>query len=373
MHRPYFVGQVEHCSLRASGHWPDEPGVPSSSQSPGARDLLVSFGRAKVVHGSGVPSVPEEATKSIQHPQHPVPEDVRRAFDRLRQKHLDAAAGHFALVKAMRPTRAARAQRVELVENAARSLGIDVAKYRSRTDDFLKRLEESDRISAEPSNPELEPPTLDFNAPVPTARDHYFWLSHGESAGQEPYVVDLVPGQGFRVSGRHNHDDGSTIYRTFWVSGLFELHWERIPHSASGYWRSDPYVHLLGGLLGYTADGTIFSGDRWSNAWMARRQALLQHPPSGPYVLGEAVDRPQIIAIQTSLADDGVLRTYHAPGHQPMPSLTISRPIPGLSIWAAVEVRIDIQLEGDSGMWTGIGHPVHEFWVRHAQWPLIPI
>lgn len=304
----------------------------------------------------------------IEHPDHRVPADIREALDRRHQYQLEAAAARFKFAELLRPSDQARKDKVALLETAGRSLGIDPDNYRTTAGNRFDRLTASDVFTGERYANVFDLDALDYQPRRPAAVDHHFWWANSDWWHQNPYTAESRA-DGLWFFGRMNYDGASTTYRQFGVKARFELQAERIPPSPSGRWRSDPFVELWGGMLGYTLDAGWFSGDFWSNCWMIRRQTLMQHVFGGTRILGEAVESPQVIHIE----DDGKTRAYLAPGFQPMPGLVITVPAPGLSIWAELEVRFDIQLEGDSGMWTGAGGSSHHLVVRTFQWPLIPI
>jgi hypothetical protein len=304
----------------------------------------------------------------IEHPEHPVPRAIKEAFDRRHQHQLEAAAGRARLAELLRPDDRARKDKAALVEALGRVLGVDAGKYGQTVSDRFERLNSDEVFARQPYDDIFQLRPVDMAMPQPAAADHHFWWADTDWWHDSPYTAESRD-DGLWFFGRMNYDGASTTYRQFGVRARFELQPERIPASSSGRWRSDPFVELWGGMLGFTLNGGVFSGDFWANCWMRRRQTLVHSMSDGPRYLGEAVEVPQVIRIE----NHGTTRAFVAPGYQPMPPLVITGVTPGLSIWAELEVRFEIQLEGDSGMWTGVGGSSHHLVVRHFQWPLISL
>ena len=106
---------------------------------------------------------------------------------------------------------------------------------------------------------------------------------------------------------------------------------------------------------------------------MMTRQTLFQNVfgPQGPArkTLVENTSWQELIFLERSGADDGVERHHTLPGSIPMPSvpLNVSQIFPGSSIWAELEVRFDLQLEGAySLLWID-----REILLSTFQWPLV--
>ena len=102
---------------------------------------------------------------------------------------------------------------------------------------------------------------------------------------------------------------------------------------------------------------------------MITRQTLYQFVfgPSGSVArtIGEATN------VQTIFFEENKGRAVNhiLPGFRFMPQVTLNSFSPGLSIWAELEIRLEIQLEGNSFFWI---HPF-DLLIRGFQWPLVPI
>ena len=178
----------------------------------------------------------------------------------------------------------------------------------------------------------------------------------------------------FRADGLHflggvTTHDGDLYFDNFGAVALFELQSNRIPQSTSGRWLSIPHVELFGGLLGYTGDDDISTGDLWSKCWMHRDQQVFQwgFGPQGPAPL----IRGQAHESETLIFEENGERSVHANlrGFQLMPTVAVSNIDRANSLWARVEIRFDIQTEGaGSLLWLD-----PEVLLRTFAWPLIPV
>jgi len=203
----------------------------------------------------------------------------------------------------------------------------------------------------------------DLFADAPT--DHSFWWAETRWF-VPPSVRPEWRSDGLHFFGGPTHHSGDLFNTNFGAVSFFELQPERIPHSPSGRRVSAPHVELFGGLLGYTGDDDITTGDLWAKCWMHRRQTLLQFHfgPTGPVpvVVGEAREH------QSLIFEENRDRAVHVdlPGFQWMPPVTFGNVHTGLSLWAHLEVRFDIQLEGAGTLlWAD-----PEVLLRGFQWPL---
>ena len=198
-----------------------------------------------------------------EHPDHPVPVEIKEAFDRRHQHQLQAADARFKFAELVRPDDNARKEKAALVEAVGRTLGVDTGKYRTPVKDRFDRLTASNLFSGEQYANIFDLDALDFNPPMPERADHHFWWADSNWWAQGPYSVTDRP-DGLWFFGRMNYDGASTTYRQFGVKARFEIQANRIPPSVSGRYRSQPYVELWGGMLGFTLDGGWTSGDFWS-------------------------------------------------------------------------------------------------------------
>ncbi len=206
---------------------------------------------------------------------------------------------------------------------------------------------------------------LDFGPPAPV--DTTFWFASYTTSCTSPYGVS-EQADGLHYTGKKTSDSGSLQFFHYGVKSLYSISHDRIPPSSTGRWVSAPHVELFGRLGGYTGDSGVFDGDYWSKCWMIRRQTLVQNafgsPGPVPTVIGEATD------VQPVFNEENSHRfvEFTLPGFQAMPAVVLPSILGGLPIWAELEVRFDVQLEGTAFHWI---HPF-DLLVRLFQWPLLP-
>lgn len=211
---------------------------------------------------------------------------------------------------------------------------------------------------------------LSYYTYIPMRQDDNFWAATSTFFATPPYVAE-ARADGFHFRGKKTYNGSSLIKLSFGVKSRYELHASRVPRPNQPPWRSAPHVELFGQLLAWTERGGIFSGDNWSKCWMIRRQTLSQFIFAQPGTnnerkIGEAIEVQNIFNEENR----GRNQSHRFIGHQPMPPVVLTQIFPGVSIWAELEVRFDIQLEGNSLLW--IEHPF-DIVVRGFQWPLRPI
>ncbi|MGW3736681.1 hypothetical protein [Streptomyces sp. NPDC005148] len=311
---------------------------------------------------------------TFSNPNHPIPAEVGRELDLYHQAEMDATYRQFELAKLARPIEDERARRENFYRSVGRSLGVDVDEYREnvveRRRSRLKRMQDHDLSRRQP--PWYRGP-IDFEPPSPVITDPSFWAADFNMWFTLPFGGE---GQddGLHFRGRQTYEGGSLTFSNFGAKSRYELHANRIPPSSTGRWTSDPHVELFGGLLGYVGEGDIFSGDLWSKCWMIRRQSLFQFAPppaasGNRRVIGERVDVQELIFIAEGNIGDSVMHSVALPGFQAMPSVVLDSSVISseASIWAELEVRFDIQLEGNSFLWID----PDDILLRYFQWPLV--
>ncbi|MGW4239330.1 hypothetical protein ACWEJP_21340 [Streptomyces sp. NPDC004749] len=305
-------------------------------------------------------------------PKHSMPEEVIKELDLAQQEELEEMHQQRDLAKYARPDEEARAHIAETRRSVARSLGIDLDDYRAREAEHRARqLRKLEEVAETHVGLDRHLSPLDLEPPAPRAADPSFWFARAEASETTPFNGKFLA-DGLHFTGKATYNSGSLSFRNFGARFRYELQSNRIPPTSTGRWRSDPHVEIFGGLLGSVGPPDLFSGDRWSKCWMIRRQTLFQFvfaPPGvdNRRILGQRVDAQNLIFLETSGLGGSGTRAVTLPGFQPMPSLVISSPSPGISIWAELEVRFDIQLEGNSVLWI---HP-NDVLLRGFQWPLV--
>lgn len=298
-------------------------------------------------------------------PHNPLPPEVAEGFERIAAEEAAATARRVEIAQRARPTQEERDLALEMA-SLGRTTAIDPDHLRKRASAL--KAQQLDRLQVEdtpyPASYADRTP-MEFEPDAPT--DTHFWAADWNWFASPAFSVQGLA-DGIHFTGKKTSDSGSLQFYTYGVKSRYGISHDRIPASATGRWRSAPHVELFGRLLAYTGAYDIFSGDSWSKCWMVRRQTLTQHlfGPSGPVptVIGEAVDVQQVFNEENRHAD----REFRLPGFQPMPPVVVNRISGGLTVWAELEVRFDIQLEGTAFHWIFPSDVL----LRMFQWPLLP-
>ena len=297
-------------------------------------------------------------TTSLVHPAHPVPEDIVEAFATLREQDLATVQREHDIAALTRPT----AEERRLI---AESRGTNAHKpgLRELGRKYAKRLE-----GIEIDLPIRPGPLFHFDpAPAPPAPvDPSFWWARTDPFHPGFYRSEFRA-DGLHFIGKFTYDDGDLFGFSLGATAMFGIDWERLPHSPSGRWRSAPHVELFGGLLGWTGPYDLFDGDSWCKVWLHRRQTVFQwgFGPSGPVqqIRGQAGETQHVIN------EENAHRTYRhgLHGFHPMPAVEFGNVFPGTT-WAQLDVRFDVQLEGNSFLWLD-----PDVLLRTFQWPVTAV
>ena len=316
---------------------------------------------------------------SIQHPDNRIPDEVADSFRKIHEAKLATLARQDKIATLARPNKAERRRIVEVRELSARARGID-AEMLQRLRDIRSR---KFKLIREALNREVNirrPYDLapwDLALARPEAADPTFWWARTDwwSSDRTPVEPDEgsaahfsvgMGNDGLKFTGGVTTHDGDLYKDSFGAVALFELQPERIPQSPSHRWRSTPHVEIIGGLLGYTGDDDISTGDLWSKCWMHLDHQIYQvgfgQDGPGTIVLGQAHQS------NTLIFEENGDRSVHVwmPGFKWMPPVTFGNLNPASSLWARVEIRFDIQTEGAGTLlWID-----PEVLLRTFQWPL---
>jgi len=309
------------------------------------------------------------AGTSAEHMSHSVPHEIATALDSYREYQLAEMARQNEIASLARPSQEERKLMAEAREAAGQSRGLPPEFAQKLRDLNRKRFDRvRDKLNRDPYKLPLDPGIFDFKPVQPGPTDPTFWWARTDWWGPD-HVSAGMSSEGLNFTGGVTTHDGDLHYASFGAVALFELQADRIPMSLSRRWLSTPHVELFGGLLGYTGDSDIFTGDLWSKCWMHRDQQLFQwgFGPTGPV----AVIRGQAHETETLIFEEDGDRAVHVDlrGFQWMPPVSFSNISPGDSLWARLEVRFDIQTEGAGTLlWLD---PRVLF--RTFQWPLTPL
>lgn len=301
-------------------------------------------------------------------PNHPIPSDISDVLTRLEADSARLAERQATALATARPTMDERRARMELMADRPNAFGDDArVRLESIRDAKFRRFSEFARASVfqgQRWSDFLTGQDIATDSPA----DHSFWW-----AETRPFVPGSVTPRwgddGLHFTGGPTWHSGDLFNTNFGAYVFFEVQPDRLPQSPSGLFSSTPFVELFGGLLGYTGDDDIFTGDLWSKCWLHLRQTVLQFGfgPTGPVpiVLGNAETH------ETLIFEENAERSVHVnmPGFKPMPAVIFGGVNRSLSVFAHLEIRFDIQLEGAGTLlWCD-----PEVLLRTFQWPMNPL
>jgi hypothetical protein len=308
----------------------------------------------------------------IDNPQFDFDPEIAAALDRLNEEDERVRAADAELHAALAPTEEEVELKRAFAERSAEAAGLDESIVLRLQEQRLRKVE----IAREfidvrvKKHWELPPVLLDPPPPPPPSRD--FWWARTEWSHTDHFSSSSQP-DGLVFSGGPNGTPASNwlgdtdlIHAGFGAVAFFEIRPDRLPDSPSGLWFSDPHVDLSGGLLGHTTSGSFPNGDSWSKCWLHLDHQVFQwgFGPDGPapLVRGQAHSVVQLL----DEADDD--RSFPRPlgGFTPLPAILFGGVLTGQSLWARLEVRFDVQIEGaGSFLWCD---PVVRLVTHH--WPL---
>jgi hypothetical protein len=174
-----------------------------------------------------------------------------------------------------------------------------------------------------------------------------FWWWRTTPFGNLPEIHLDFADDGIRIHGGKSYFGDALIMRTFGCLAEFELH---APRFLTGGLRfaSAPKIRLIGKASGSTGlyESVWHLDDKWSKCWLILRQTILQD--------GQVLESAQQITNLFHLENQPGYGYDDYPffGQIDMPRVVFDQ-IPGstASLWAQLEVRFDIQLEGQSAVW----------------------
>lgn len=302
------------------------------------------------------------STTSSQNPDHLLSEPVQQALDDLRAKRLEALASQQQMAAEVRPNEAERQEHRKILMDTFRFDPDTVRDVESRRSDRIRKsLVWTDVV------PELAP--MDFTLAAGSA--DFWWAQTNWFFGGGLGVQDQTDGLHFFGRVGYNADPLISFSTGAWAT--FELQPERRPHSPSGRWNSAPYVELFGNIVGWT---NIYhwlwaADDKWCKCRLFLRQSAIQFvDDAGTWRLcGENTSLRTLIDEE----NNGRSVTAPLPGYLPMPFLQFGLLRPDRSVFIDLEVRFDIQLEGDSFIGFSPGQdPANSVLLRYFQWPCLP-
>src|SRR3954468_9893562 len=214
----------------------------------------------------------------VEHPTHAMPEQVASGFRAVQHAERTERERRDAMMHLSRPTQEER----EALAEAAYSAGVlnrglaearrSLSQRRSeRLLDYKPSeiLETPDKVPFLSNFVRYRPIVL--SPPV----DHTFWWARSDwEVPGHMAAVDRTDGLHF-FGGPTQHS-GDLFITGFSMRSYYELQANRIPHSPSGLYFSNPHLNLVGGVEGLTGDSDILTGDLWSKCWMHRDQQIFQ-------------------------------------------------------------------------------------------------
>lgn len=305
---------------------------------------------------------------NLQNPQHLLAPEVSAFFNQIQddtRKALDRQAEMEAL---SRPKLEERQEWLEARSNTGSQISQGVLDRLAeiRTHKF-ERFSDFVRTSAQGFNKWSDFAHEHEQAPAAPV-DHTFWWAE-TTPFIPPHMAADWRSDGLHFTGGPTHHDGDLFNTNFGAHATFEIQRERLPRSGSGLFTSTPHIELFGGLVGYTGDSDITTGDLWSKCWLHLRQTVLQFGigPTGPVpiVLGNAETHDVLVFEENA---DRAVRVS-MPGLKLMPAVVFGSVSPSSSLFVHLEVRFDIQLEGAGTLiWCD-----PEVLLRTFQWPPHPL
>lgn len=201
--------------------------------------------------------------------------------------------------------------------------------------------------------------------PPPPADDHFWWIQ--TTAYGARGITHSFDDEGVRFHGQSPYDGDQLLKFSVGATADFVIQASRLPPSTIGRWSSSPAIVLAGYIVGFTGLQFILSlGDKWCKCWLHLNHEIFQVPPATFAHLGE---RHSVIELMNEENNFDTV-TRQMPGFIDLPRLDFSLADPNADVFAQIDVRFDIQLEGMSNIIFG-RQPFDQFYVslRHYQWP----
>jgi hypothetical protein len=188
-------------------------------------------------------------------------------------------------------------------------------------------------------------------------------LRHEGGLGAE----NLSDGTHFFGSRQYGGDD--LIRFSVGATSHFKLSPEDIPSSGTGRYRSAPPADAHGQIFGLTGHylPVFASDDKWCHCFRVLRHALWQLVNGQWRALGELQRVDTLIHLE-NVVQVGTA-TVPLDGFMPTPTLEFGLVDSHLPVWAQVEIRFDIDLEGDALIrFSPDQNPAHSVVVRTFGW-----
>lgn len=297
----------------------------------------------------------------LQNPRHTFQESVVKGLNAKHARQLDVLSNYHELAVKARST---AEERKQLHSIGDERYDTHTARAADILNHYRERVFPMDWIDVDLN---LHP--LD-NAPEQRAAD--FWWAQTQLFGGGGGISPTFQSDGVHFFGQAPYNRDPLFSFSVGAGATFELQPERMPHSASGRWHSAPHIELFGTITGWTniKHCPWACDDKWSKCFLFLRHEAVQFIDD----IGTWASCGRATSFQTLINEEGNGRRVdaHLPGFKAMPPLTFGLFRRDRSVLVDIEVRFDVQLEGDSFISFSPGDgPNGSVLLRHFQWPCI--
>jgi hypothetical protein len=179
---------------------------------------------------------------------------------------------------------------------------------------------------------------------------------------------------GTHFFGRRQYNGDDLIRFSVGATSHFELRPENIPGSSTGRYRSAPPADARGQIFGLTGNylPPFHADDKWCHCFRVLRHSLWQLVGGQWIPLGERQQVDTLIHLE-NVVQIGT-KVVPLSGFMPMPVIDFGIRDRSVSIWAQVEIRFDLDLEGDALItFSPENNPADSVVVRTFGWWTKPI
>jgi hypothetical protein len=159
----------------------------------------------------------------------------------------------------------------------------------------------------------------------------------GQLIGDQEHVFGAIP----------YDDDDRKLGSALWITTFI---WDAdASHQRSGSFFTNPLVEVSGAITGWTGvySFPFAADDKWCKCRLHLRQTVYQPAFGGLLMLGEAATTTDVINEENT----GGAVVANLPGFIRMPQVQFDIENSTLPVNFELEVRFEVELEGDSGLW----------------------
>ncbi|MGB7159380.1 MAG: hypothetical protein WBD40_15035, partial [Tepidisphaeraceae bacterium] len=205
----------------------------------------------------------------------------------------------------------------------------------------------------------------------PAPVDHHFWWARTNWTPPAHGLAGEHLDDGLHFFGNVSYDHDDLLQFSIGAVATFELHAHRRP---SKRFNSEPKIELFGSIDGWTGFWHPWwaADDKWCKCRLTTRQTAFQ------VNFGQFADVGERIEQRTFIDEENETRGVNVPmpGLMNMPAIQIGG-AENLSVFVQLEVRFDIELEGDSYIGFSPKIPVPNsagsLLLRFHQWEPVPV